>query len=87
MYCIHDTISHINDLQYSCLVSIIHNFMSDIYMVEQNTTHYEKTSVLIICNIYIWYLQKAKVNSSMPRSLPVENLLPQNVGVNYNYFQ
>ena len=31
--------------------------------------------------------QKEKVKSSMARSLPVENLLPQNVGRNINYFQ
>ena len=30
---------------------------------------------------------KVKVKSSMPRSLQVENLLPQNVGSIINYFQ
>ena len=34
----------------------------------------------------VWEV-KVKVKSSMARSLPVENLLPQNVGSIINYFQ
>ena len=36
-------------------------------------------------NIHIY--KKVKVKSSMDRSLPVENLLPQNVGSIINYLQ
>ena len=32
-------------------------------------------------------MEKKKVKSSMARSLPVENLLPQNVGSIINYLQ
>ena len=38
-------------------------------------------------NTSAWKQQKKKVKSSMARSLPVENLLPQNVGSIINYLQ
>ena len=37
--------------------------------------------------LYFIYRVKVKVKSSMARSLPVENLLPQKVGSIINYFQ
>ena len=42
----------------------------------------EASCLLTCCNI-----SKVKVKSSMARSLPVENLLPQNVGSIINYLQ
>ena len=44
----------------------------------------EKTVNLMKVDMFI---KKVKVKSSMARSLPVENLLPQNVGSIVNYLQ
>ena len=41
----------------------------------------------IIVNFEKLQLKRKKVKSSMARSLPVENLLPQNVGSIINYLQ
>ena len=40
-----------------------------------------------IWEIYIFTIREQHVKSFMPRSLPVENLLPENVGSIINYFQ
>ena len=45
-------------------------------MISKVDEHHSK---VIITVKYIFYIRK-KVKSSMARSLPVENLLPQNVG-------
>ena len=53
------------------------------------TSYYYSESVLYNVKTLLIYptIKKVKVKSSMARSLPVENLLPQNVGSIMNYLQ
>ena len=57
------------------------------YLNRVKNTLYHKPRILPI-NVHIFSIKTTiKVKSSMARSLPVENLLPQNVGSIINYLQ
>ena len=48
---------------------------------------YRLISAQLLIGFCVVYTDTVKVKSSMARSLPVENLLPQNVGSIINYLQ
>ena len=59
-----------------------------IYYIYVHSIHICMYITFNICNAYNYrYIKSKKVKSSMVRSLPVENLLPQNVGSVINYMQ
>ena len=82
-----------------CIIKVKYTWMRDkslptsfaIMITIANTRGFGAFLIIYTYNkyIYIYYIYyiKVKVKSSMARSLPVENLLPQNVGSIINYLQ